>query len=89
MPIKHAAFKALRQSKKKRIINLKVKKDILSATKTGKRLIAEKKTDEAKTAVLKAIRLLDKAVAKGIMKENTASRKKSRLMKKLNALNKK
>jgi small subunit ribosomal protein S20 len=89
MPIKHAAFKALRQSKKKRVINLKVKKDILTASKDGRRLIAEKKADEARTAVLLAIRLFDKAVAKGIMKENTASRKKSRLMKKLNALNKK
>jgi small subunit ribosomal protein S20 len=89
MPILHAGFKALRQNKKRRARNLKVKRGVQAAVKSGKQLLAEKKAEEAKTAVKKAIKLLDRAVAKGIIKKNTASRKKSRLMKKLNALNKK
>lgn len=89
MPIKQAAFKALRQSKKRRVKNLKTKKSLQSAVKDGHKLIAGQKTDESKAAVAKAIKLLDRAAAKGIIKKNTASRKKSRLMKKLNALSKK
>ncbi len=89
MPIKHAAFKALRQSKKRRIKNVKVKKDLVTAVKDGRRLTGEGKAAEAKTAVLKAIKLIDRAASNGIIKKNNAARKKSRLMKKLNALNKK
>ena len=89
MPSKHAAFKALRQSKKRRARNTKAKKNLSMAIKTGRRLTGEGKAAEAKAAVLKAIKLLDRAVSKGVVKKNTAARKKSRLMKKLNALNKK
>lgn len=48
-----------------------------------------KKTDEAKKSVLQSIKEIDKAISKGIIKKNTGARKKSRLMKKLNALIKK
>ncbi len=89
MPIKKAAFKAVRQSKKRRVRNLQTKKAISSATKTSRSLVDNKKNEEAKKSVLKTIRLLDKAVSKGIIKKNTAARKKSRLMKKLNSLLKK
>jgi len=89
MPIKKAAFKSLRQSKKRAVRNRKVKTLIKETIKKSKKLSGAKKTEETKTAVLAAIKLLDRAVAKGIIKKNTASRKKSRLMKKMNALLKK
>ncbi len=89
MPIKKAAFKAVRQSKKRRVRNSQTKKTISSAIKTSRSLVDNKKNEEAKKSVLKTIRLLDKAVSKGIIKKNTAARKKSRLMKKLNFLLKK
>lgn len=89
MPIKQASFKSLRQSKKRQARNLKIKKDLLSAVKSARRTVADKKADESKASVGKAIKLLDRAVAKGVVKKNTAARKKSRLMKKLNELNKK
>lgn len=89
MPIKKASFKSLRQSKKRRARNLRVKKPLISALKTAQKLMKNKKLEEAKAAVLKAIKLLDRAASKGIIKKNTAARKKSRLMKKLNALMKK
>lgn len=89
MPIKKAAFKALRQSKKRTLRNRQVKENLKTSFKASQKLIAAKKIEEAKAAVQKAIKLLDRAAARGIIKKNTAARKKSRLMKKLNALIKK
>lgn len=89
MPIKKASFKSLRQSKKRAVRNLHVKNSLKLTIKTAKKIIQNKKIEDAKSAVLKAIKALDRAVAKGIIKKNTAARKKSRLMKKLNALIKK
>jgi small subunit ribosomal protein S20 len=48
-------------------------------------LIDAKEAKAAET-VKTAIKLLDKAAAKKVIKKNSASRKKSRLMKKLNAI---
>lgn len=89
MPIKKAGFKAVRQSKKRRERNLQTKKALISAIKTSRGLADKKKIEETKASVLKTIRLLDRATSKGIIKKNTAARKKSRLMKKLNSLAKK
>lgn len=86
MPIKKAAFKALRQSKKRALRNRRVKEELKRSIRASRKLIEAKKVEEAKTAILKSIKLLDRAVSKGVIKKNTAARKKSRLMKKLNAL---
>lgn len=42
--------------------------------------------DAAEAAALQAIRELDKAAEKGILHKNNAARRKSRIMKRLNAL---
>jgi small subunit ribosomal protein S20 len=52
---------------------------IAVASTTGER-------DAARKATLDAIRTLDKAVSKGILHRNNAARRKSRLMKRLAAL---
>ncbi|MDR1206296.1 MAG: 30S ribosomal protein S20 [Peptococcaceae bacterium] len=41
-------------------------------------------TDEAKQALMKAIRMIDKIASKGVIHKNTANRKKSRLSKQFN-----
>ncbi len=46
----------------------------------------EKDTGAIKSAVSEAYKLCDKAVSKGILHKNTASRKKSRLVKAINKL---
>jgi len=89
MPNKQAAFKALRQSKKRTVRNLKTKDRLKKMIKESRKLIDNKKNDEAKKAVLQSIKVIDRAISKGIVKKNTGARKKSRLMKKLNALMKK
>jgi len=85
MPNKKSAIKALRQSTKKAIRNYKVKKAVKDAVKESKKFI-EAKEKSAAEKVKAAIKLLDKAAIKKVIKKNSAARKKSRLMKKLNAL---
>ncbi len=83
MPNKPAAAKALRQTKKHTARNLNIKKNIEVAVRLAKKSIiaGEKATTEK---VKLAIKNLDRAAQKGVIKKNTAARKKSRLMKTLN-----
>ena len=83
MPITKSAKKALRASKKKRVFNLKRKNEMQSVTKEYKKLITAKKESEAKKLLPKLQKAIDKAAKRGVIKKNTAARKKSRLMKKL------
>jgi small subunit ribosomal protein S20 len=82
-----AAIKYIRKSRKNRERNLAVKGNIKNLVKSAKKLIVGK-SNEAVEAVRKAISAVDKAVENGIMHKNTAARKKSRLMAKLNAISK-
>ncbi len=81
MPIKKSAKKALRQSKRRAVANLKRKKAAKGAVKEITKLIAAKKIDEAKKLIPAAYKALDKAAKNGTIKRNAAARKKSRLMK--------
>lgn len=85
MPNKKSASKELRKAVKRNAANKKVSDKLKNLVKTSlKQLKAgDKKVKEEFTKTIKAI---DKAAKKGIIKKNTASRKKSRLMKKINAL---
>jgi small subunit ribosomal protein S20 len=82
-----AAIKYIRKSRKNRIRNLAVKGNIKKLIKDAHKLIAAK-SKEASAMVRNAISAIDKAVENGIMHKNTAARKKSRLMAKLNAISK-
>ena len=83
MANKHAAEKAMRVSLRRRIRNRIVRSSARTQVKQAVAVLDEGEagTDEA---VRDAIRALDKASAKGIIKKNNAARRKSRLMKKLN-----
>jgi len=85
MPNKKSAAKELRKAVKRNAANKKVADKMKNLTKVSlKQLKAnDKKVKEEYTKTIKAI---DKAAKKGVIKKNTASRKKSRLMKKINAL---
>ena len=72
------AEKTLR-SQKKRAINNKI-----ARTYTRSRLKIASESIESEADVKSAISALDRAVSKGIIHKNNASRKKSRLMKKIN-----
>ena len=79
MPITTSAKKALRGSQKKRSFNLRKKDQVSKTVKTLKKLIAEKKIKEAEKMFPQIQKVLDKATKTGLLKKNTASRKKSRL----------
>jgi len=80
MPITKSAKKALRGSKKKRVFSLRKKNEMQGVVKEYKKLILAKKTEEAKKLIPKLQKVIDKAKKRGIIKKNTASRKKSRLV---------
>ncbi len=86
MPTKKAAFKAVRQTKKHGARNTLAKLKIADARRAVRKVIDKKDAKKAEAAVKDAIKLLDKAYSRGIMKLNTVSRQKSRLMKRLAAL---
>lgn len=84
MPNLHASYKDIKKSAKKALRNLSVKSELKTETKKFIELASSKKMEEAKKQLNYLISQLDKAKSKGIIHKNTASRKKSRLMKKLN-----
>ncbi len=82
MPIKHAAEKALRQTKKHTERNTNLFRHLETLEKQARKFIADKSSD-AKTVILNFQRTIDKAVRRGIIKPNTAARQKGRLMRML------
>jgi len=83
-PITKSAKKTLRQSIRKKARNvLKIKK-IKKHLKESHSLVSEKKTAEAKKLLPQVYKLLDKAAKTGLIKKNTASRKKARITKLIN-----
>ena len=79
---KKRVFIGERNAQRNQAIKSRVKtfvKKVLSA-------VEAKNVDEAKAALQVVYKELDKAVTKGVLKKNTASRKKSRLALKINAL---
>lgn len=86
MPIKHAAFKAVRQSKKRHERNVRVKLALKKAVKAVRKTVAAKEKAKAAEALKVAIPLIDRAAQKGVIKKNTAARLKSRLSKAVRTL---
>ncbi len=76
----------MRQSAKRRVRNRVVRASTRTQVKQANEVIASSNVTDAEKATIAAIRALDKAAEKGIIKKNNAARRKSRLMKKLNAL---
>lgn len=79
MPITQSAKKALRQSKKRQVENLKFKRKFKDAIKEFRRELAGKNLEKAKNLLPKVYQTVDKAAKKGVIKKNAASRYKSNL----------
>lgn len=86
MPIKHAAEKAMRQVARHARRNRAVKERVKKLVRDARKVFEAKDTAKAKAAVAQALKALDRAVKGGIIKKNTAARRKSGLAKRLNAL---
>lgn len=83
MPIIKSAKKELRKSKKRQAYNKKIKDNLKKLTKQSRKAITAKE-EKAKDEVAAALKALDKAAQKGVIKKNTRDRKKSRLHRQLN-----
>ncbi len=81
MPITQSAKKALRQNVTRRARNLRRKKALKETIKSYRKLVGEKKLDEAKALLPRVYQVLDKTAKAGTIKKNNASRLKSRLSK--------
>jgi len=79
MPIKKAAKKYMRVTAKNTLRNKVVTGVIKSAIKKTREAVTAGDVKEAQTWLKTAIKSLDKATQKKIIKKNTAARKKSRL----------
>jgi small subunit ribosomal protein S20 len=79
MAITSSAKKAARSSAKKRIFNLRRKEDLHEATKSFLKALAAKDVAGAEKLLPTAYKAIDKAKKRGVIKANTAARKKSRL----------
>jgi small subunit ribosomal protein S20 len=74
----------VRVAEKKRIRNKSVRSEVKTSVTRAEKLIFSGELEAAQGAVTSAVSSLDKAAEKGILHSNNASRRKSRLMKKLN-----
>ncbi|QNO13579.1 30S ribosomal protein S20 [Alkalicella caledoniensis] len=83
MPNIKSAKKRVKVIATKTARNASIKSYVRSTIKKYETAVAAGDKDVASTELVKAIRALDKAVTKGVLHKNTASRKKSRLSKKL------
>ncbi|MEK7180098.1 MAG: 30S ribosomal protein S20 [Patescibacteria group bacterium] len=79
MPITSSAKKALRASSRKRVFNVRRKDDVREVMKKMKTIIVAGNKIEAVKFFPEMQRALDKAVKRGVVPKNTASRKKARI----------
>jgi len=81
-----SAEKRDRQNKKRRARNISAKSALRTKVKTVDAAVEDKKKTEAVAALKATMPALAKAASKGIIHKKNASRKISRLTKKVNAL---
>ena len=88
MPNIKSAKKRVRIIEKKTMQNNMIKTGYKTITKKFEKAVADKNINEAESLLSEASKKIDQACTKGVIKKNTASRKKSRLSKMLNELKK-
>ena len=87
MPVVHkSTIKRARQAEKRHLRNRAVLASVKNAMKKVMTAVEEKNTTEAATLLREATAALHKAVTKGVLKRNTASRRISRLATTVHAL---
>jgi small subunit ribosomal protein S20 len=79
MAIKANAKRAIRVSDRKRLYNVRRLSTMRESVKAIKKLVLAGDTKAAEAAISTAYKAIDKTAKRGVIKDNTASRKKSRL----------
>ena len=86
MPNLESSKKRMRQNEKRRAHNRAIRSRVRTVVDKANELMEEGDQEAAEKAVREAVSELDRAVKKGILHRNNADRRKSRLMKRLNAV---
>ena len=86
MPNTQSAIKRVRQERKRRLQNRRVRTRMRTFVKKAQSAIAEGDQEAASGAVVAAVREIDKAAQKGVIHQNNAARRKSRLMQRYNSM---
>jgi small subunit ribosomal protein S20 len=81
-----SAIKRMRQAEKRRVRNAAVRSTVRTTLRSTRAALDARQAEEARDSLARTIRLLDKAVTKGVIHRNAAARRKSRLTRQLNAL---
>jgi small subunit ribosomal protein S20 len=79
MAIKANAKRAIRVSERKRLFNVRRLGTMRDSVKEIKKLVLAGDTKGAEKALSTAYQAIDKAAKRGVIKDNSAARKKSRL----------
>jgi small subunit ribosomal protein S20 len=83
---KQSAIKRLRSAERRRLHNRVYRGGARTAVKKARHLMDRGRIEEAREAVRQAASALDKAAEKGIIHKNNAARRKARLMRQLNQI---
>ena len=86
MPNIKSAIKRVSVIEKKTLQNNMVKSAYKTAVKSFEAAVESGKKKDAEAKYIAAVKKIDQACSKNVIKKNTASRKKSNLAKKLNAM---
>ena len=86
MPNMKNAKKKVKQIAKQKVGNNEYKASMRTAMKNVEKAVSANNKEEATANLKTAIKRIDKAVSKGVVKPNTCARNKSRLTKKVNAM---
>ena len=87
MPNIKSEIKRVSVIEKKTLRNNMIKSGYRTAVRKFEEAVEAKDVENAKTLFVEASKKIDMACSKGVIVKNTAARKKSRLAKKLNAVN--
>ncbi|MBM4138160.1 MAG: 30S ribosomal protein S20 [Nitrospira sp.] len=87
MPVIHkSTIRRARQAERRHDRNQATMNAVKTVVKKVQSALAEKKVADAKTSLREAVSAIGRAVSKGALKRNTASRRVSRLTLRVNAL---
>lgn len=86
MPNLKTSIKDLRSSKRREVVNDRLRLRTKKSLKKFNTLLVDNNTEEAKATLKHVYKVLDKAAQKNVIKDNKANRLKGRLTKKLNKL---
>ena len=86
MPNLKTSIKDLRQNRRRKVYNNRLRNRIKKSIKKQNSLVQEEKNTDAQKNIKNVYKVLDKAARKNIIKKGKADRVKSRLTKNLNKL---